>query len=45
MAVTKMTYESALARIKHSLSIRKEAMQEAEKRWSSKGIKGKVLFL
>lgn len=43
--VTKVTYETALARIKHSVDIRKRAMQQAEKRWLNKGVKGKVLFL
>ena len=45
MAVKKITYEEALARVKHSLAIRKMSMAQAEKRWASKGLKGRVVFL
>ena len=45
MKAKKITYEEALARIKHSLAIRKMSMTQAEKRWASKGMKGRVVFL
>ena len=45
MAVKKSTYEEALARVKHSLAIRKMSMAQAEKRWASKGLKGRIVFL
>ncbi|MDY6249033.1 MAG: hypothetical protein SPL55_06350 [Prevotella sp.] len=41
----KVTYDEALARLKHSLAIRKDAMRKAEKRWASKSVQGKVIFL
>ena len=45
MEKEKITYETALARLKKSLAIRKEAMRQAEERWAKCGIQGKVFFL